>query len=151
MPAFKYDPNKATAGQLILPKGSYNFQLGKPATFIFNKDPNKISYGVQYPLTVMTDGPFKGKSTTFRCFLHTEGACDMAKRFQVAAAGMSNKQDDDFNAKYGMKDFGYDTDTKIVGDGWKEFQGAMITADCDVKMGENNQENQQFNFRPYGA
>lgn len=151
MPRFTAAPGDANSAQLILDKDTYNFEIGKPTTFIFDKDPNKISYGVQYPLTVISEGKYKGKTISFRCFDHTQGSKDMYKRFLVAAEGFNpqkQEEEEQWNAQYSQKDWSFDTDTKIVGDGWLVPVGKIITADADIKEKDGNM-NQQLNFKPY--
>ena len=151
MPKFNHNPSDSNAAQLVLEKDTYNFEIGKPSVFIFDKDPNKVSYGVQYPLTVMSDGKYKGKKIFFRCFQHTDGSRDMAKRFLVAAEGFNpqkQEEEEKYNEAYASKDWGFDTDAKTYGDGWEIPVGKLVTADADIKEKDGNM-NQNLNFKPY--
>lgn len=156
MPRFNPDPTKATGAPIQLTKDTYTFEIGEASPFQFDKDPTKISYGVQYKLTVVSEGPFKGKSIFARLFQHTDGAQDMAKKFLLAAAGLNpNKPESDtqWNEAYGAKDFSFSIEgqNKSVGDGWNTWKGQMIVADADLKPSEKDasQMNQQLNFKPY--
>lgn len=151
MPRFNPDPTKATAGMLILPKDSYTFELGEPKAFIFDKNPEKVSYGIQYPLIVASEGQFKGRTVMHRLFLHSDAAAGMAKQFQMIAAGyapLKPGSESAWNDENGGKDWSFDTDDKSVGSGWHELKGKIVSADVDIVEREGNQ-NQTFKFRVY--
>lgn len=150
MPKYTVNPTEATAGQVILEKGEYAFEITKVAPFIFDKNPEKISYGVGATVKVTTDGPFKGKTIQARCFQHSDGARDMSKRFVMAALGFDVKQEDLFNAEFGGSDWSFDTDDKSVGDAWRQLEGKILRGDAqEVKMDNQGNQNQNINWKLY--
>ena len=153
MPRFTPNPEAASAGPLILDKDDYSFEIVKASAFIFDKNPEKISHGVQFQLKIATEGQYKGKTLIARCFQHTPASEDMAKKFLLCAAGYDpNKKEDEerFNAEFGAKDWSYDTDDKSVGDGWASFNGKIIAGMAqEPKLADGGQMNQNINWKPY--
>lgn len=152
MPRFNPDPTKATGGIVTLPKDSYTLEIGDITCFKKEVDGEIKNHGVQVPLKVVTEGPYKGKTVFARLWMHNQGSQDAAKRFQLAATGYTSKQEAEWNDAFGGKDWGYDTDDKnAVGDGWRELKGKLVVCDIEIQIGQNDMEMQQFKtWRIYG-
>jgi hypothetical protein len=152
MPRFQPNPEAATAGALILDKGEYAFEVKKLSPFIFDKDPNKISHGVQATLTVVTEGQYKGKTINARMFMHTSAAEGMSKQFLLSALGLNPARRDEeerFNSEYGAGDWSYDTDDKSLGSAWDVLLGKILTGVAGEPKENNGMLNQNFSWRPY--
>jgi hypothetical protein len=152
MPRFTPNPEAASAGALILDKDDYTFEITKASPFIFDKNPDKISHGVQYSLKIVSEGSAKGKTITARLFMHSTAAEDMSKKFLMCAAGYnpSRKDEEDrFNAEYGPKDWGYDTDDKSVGGGWDSLVGKLLVGQAGEPKENNGMLNQNFAWKVY--
>lgn len=153
---FAFRPSAVVAGIEVLPKDSYHFEVGEPKSFSrISKDPAKegaANAGVMYPLKVVSEGPKKGKTIYYNCWLHTEGGQKITKSFLMAVLGFSMKQQGDYDAKYDAADWSCDFDNKTCGAAWHEATGKVVSCDLDVKMSEQNEEQQNFGFwRVYGA
>lgn len=148
MPRFTPNPTEASGGLSNLPKDSYTLKVISAKGFK-NKEGDK--HGVRVGLEVISDGAQKGKKIYPAFYMHNDGGMNMTKAFQLAVTGYTVKQEDDWNAKFGSKDFGYDTDDGSVGNGWSELQGQIVSADLDVTVSKTDAttEFQSFKWRPY--
>jgi len=153
MPRFNPDPTKASAGIVTLPKDSYSFEIGDIKSFKKEKDGVLVNHGLAVPLTVVSEGPYKGKVVYPRLWMHNEGSQNATKRFQMAATGFGPKQEEEFNDSFGGSDWGYDPDDKNdVGTAWRELKGKVVICDVEVAAGQNDTELQNFKtWRVYGA
>ncbi len=154
-PRYEHDPSNVSAVIAILDKGDYELMIGEPKAF-FNtgKDGKPDNYGVRWPLTV-AEGPEKGAKTFYNAFTHTDGANSFSKQFMMAALGFKATKEEEkrFNDKYRGSDWSIDTDTKAVGDVWREATGKRLIASVDVQIqteGANAGSPQQkwVKFRP---
>lgn len=148
-PRFNPNPTEAQGGISNLPKGSYTFEIGETKAFDASKD-TKESHGVQIQMTVISEGPHKGKKIYPRFWMSSVGGRNATKGFQLAALGFTGKQEEDWNNQFGGKDWGYDTDDKSVGSGWSELKGQLVCADLDITM-QGEAEFQSYRWRPYSA
>jgi hypothetical protein len=154
-PRYEHDPSKVSAVIAILDKGDYELIIGEPKAFFgAGKDGKADNYGVRYPLTV-AEGPEKGSKTFYSAFIHSDGALSFSKQFLMAALGFKPTKEDEkrFNEKYQGSDWSIDTDTKGVGDVWREATGKRLMATVDVGIqteGANAGSPQQkwVKFRP---
>ena len=154
-PRYEHDASTVSAVIAILDKGDYELMIGEPKAF-FNqgKEGKPDNYGIRYPLTV-AEGAEKGSKTFYNAFIHTDGALSFSKQFLMAALGYKATKEEEkrFNDKYRGSDWGIDTDTKGVGDVWREATGKRLTASVDVgiqEVGQNAGQPQQkwLKFRP---
>lgn len=141
---YEYDPSKATALQEIFPKDEYEFIIGEPKAFIRKNRKGEDSFGVRFPLTI-AEGRFASKRTMITCYLHSDGAQSMAKRFQMAAYGFRNNQEQEaeFNIEMAGKDWGFDPATGACGEMWRNMAGSRVVGALDVKPNEETGEPQQ--------
>lgn len=140
MPRYSADPTTVTAAITILPKDDYEFKIGKPKAFERTAKAGHQSYGLGIPLTVAS-GPQLGKKTYIRLYMHSEGAQQMTKRFQMASAGytVTDKNEKLYDASgVAGKDWSFDTDNGEVGAAWAELEGLHICCDLDVEMVKND-------------
>lgn len=139
MPRYEADPSKVTTSITILPKDGYEFVLGRPKAFERTAKAGHQSYGVRIPVTVV-GGPQNGKRTIISLYLHSEGAQQMAKRFQMAVAGypVNEKNEKLYDADIAGKDWSYDTGDGSVGEAWLEFEGKHVFCDVDVSTREDD-------------
>ena len=153
MPRFNPDPTKASAGILTLPKDSYTFEIGDVKAFKKEVDGVLKNHGLRVALTVVSEGPYKGKTVYPSLWMHNEGSQNATKRFQLAATGHTSKTEEAWNNEFGGADWGYDPDDKNdVGSAWRELKGKLIVGDLEVSMGTNDSEMQNFKaWRVYGA
>lgn len=151
MPRYEYDPSKSQATIEIFPKDEYEFIVGEPKAFIRKNRKNQDSFGVRVSLT-HTEGAYKGKRTVFTCYLHSEGAQSMSKRFQMAVFGYEAKAEaeQDFNKATSGLDWSFDPETGSVGAAWKQLGGARVIGNLDVGKNEETDEPQQVfkSWRP---
>jgi hypothetical protein len=152
MPRYEPDPSKTSAaGFEIFPKDNYEFIVGEPKAFYRDgqKGPN---WGVRVALTIANEGPFKGKRYLKTLWYHTDGTAGMNKQFQMAVLGYENnkKGETAFNEAYPAgTDWSFDTDSGAVGDAWRELVGKRVQADLDIKLGDNDNEQQtEAGWRP---
>ena len=154
MPRYTPNPAENTAGALILEKADYAMEITKLSAFIFDKNPDKISHGVQATCKIVTEGEYKGKTINSRLFYHSSGAADMSKKFLMAALGLNPafKADEErFNSEFGASDWAYDTDDKSLGSGWDVLVGKIIGAAAgEPKLdAASGMMNQNFSWKPY--
>lgn len=133
MGRYEHDPTQVVAALAILPKDDYEFKIGHPKPFERTAKKGHQSYGLMFPLTVV-DGPQAGKKVLFRIYLHSEGAAQMAKRFQMAVFGLSTNEKNEkvFDAAVAGQDWSYDPETGELGEAWAEYEGKHVCCDLDV-------------------
>lgn len=133
MGRYTYDPSTVVASITILPKGDYEFKLGRPKAFERTARKGHQSYGVRIPLTVV-GGPMDGKKTVTTLYLHSEGAQQMAKRFQMAVAGFSNNEHSEkrYDQQAAGKDWSFNPEDGSVGTAWAEYENKHLACDLDV-------------------
>lgn len=156
MPEFTFNPKLATGGFQVFPKAAYEFVIGEPKAFHSPANEaldKKENYGVRYTLTV-AEGEMKGKKYIKNCYQHSQGARDFSKQFQIAAAGLDPKNggDEEFNSRYGDMDWGFNSDTNRVGEGWRMLEGKRVVGEMDVKINDSTGDKQQAEkgWRPVG-
>jgi hypothetical protein len=142
MGRYSHDPTQVIASFVTLPKDDYEFEVGKPRAFERTAAKGHQSYGVRFPLKVVSDGPENGKKTMYTCYLHSEGGQQMAKRFQMAAAGFSainEKSEKAFDGDPTIQgaDWSYDPETGEVGSGWAAYEGLHLFCDVDQEQAKN--------------
>jgi len=155
MPRYEFDPSKDQAGMVVLPKGTYEFIVGEPKSFIRKNSKNEDSYGVRYPLTV-ADGEKKGTRISYSTYYQSEGGRGMAKQFLMAVLGYkargegSQGEEDRFNNDFRGQDWSFDPEEGAVGDAFRAVVGQRVIGILDVQPAkdrdgnETGQENQQF-------
>lgn len=138
MPRYNYDPSKVQSSIEVFPKDDYEFVLGSPKSFIRQNSKGEDSYGVRFSVEVAA-GAYKGKRTVFTCYLHSEGAQSMSKRFQMAAYGFKSNSEGEqaFNEKFGGLDWSIDPESGSVGEAWQKMAGTRVVGVLDI--GKNNQ------------
>lgn len=148
MSRYEYDPSKAQSTIEVLEKGDYEFVIGEPKSFIRKNRKGQDSYGIRFPLTA--DG--KTKPVYYTCYLHSEGAQGMTKRFQMAAMGYKNSKvmEQAFDGDVIGMDWSYDPETGAVGDAWRKFTGKRVVGTVDIGANEETGEPQQVwkSWRP---
>lgn len=151
MPRYEGDPTRASATFEVFPKGDYEFTIGEPKAFERTNAQGKLTYGIRYTLTVQNEGPFKGKPFPQTLYKHVETAEGINKRFVMAALGYALTKPDEkrFDTDYAGKDWSFDTDTGACGDAWRELTGRRIVGSFDVKLGNDQTEQQDVKgWRP---
>ena len=135
-PRYEHDATNVSSVIAILDKGDYELIVGEPKAF-FNtgKEGKSDNYGIRYPLTV-AEGSEKGSKTFYNAFIHTDGSLSFSKQFLMAALGFKATKDDEkrFNEEFKGSDWGIDTDTKGVGDVWRQPTGKRLVASVDVTI-----------------
>lgn len=141
MSRYEYDPSKTQATIEVLEKGDYEFLIGEPKSFIRKNKKNEDSYGIRFPLTA--EG--KTKPVYYTCYLHSEGAQGMTKRFQMAAMGFKNNKTDEarFDAEVIGMDWNFDPEAGTVGEAWRKFTGKRVVGSVDVSPNTETGEPQQ--------
>lgn len=142
MSRYQHDPTQVVASLTILPKDDYEFELGRPKAFERTARKGHQSYGIRIPLKVVSAGPENGKKTVYSLYLHSEGGQQMAKRFQMAAAGFSainERTEKAFDSDETIQgaDWGYDPETGEVGSGWGAYEGLRLACDVDVEQAKD--------------
>lgn len=148
MPHFEHDPSEVSAVISVFPKETYEFLIGEPSAFYnAGKEGKPDNYGVRYRVTVAeTKGSVtKGEFSFYNCFEHTEGSRGFGKQFRMAALGFPATKEGEaaFNAKFKGSDWSLDTDTKAVGDAWRQLTGKRVQAVVDVGINVNDGSPQQ--------
>lgn len=152
-PRFDNDPTKVQASFEVLPKDTYEFQVGEPKSFFRQNNKGNDSYGIRFPLVVMSDNA-KGKRVVFNTYQQSEGAQAMAKQFVMAVLGYGKGKTEEkrFDAEYAGKDWSFDTDTNAVGDMWRSVTGQRVVGDLDTQISDTGDEQQKFvQWRPIGS
>lgn len=146
-PRYEHDPTKFAAALTVFPKGEYEFVIGAPKSFERQARAGHQSIGIRFPLKCVTPGPFENKKTIYSIYLHSDGGAQMAKRFQMAAAGLTVNEanEQEYDAKAAGKDWSFDPSTGEVGEAWKEYEGIHVVCDVDVSINkdQNDKEIQQ--------
>jgi hypothetical protein len=151
MPRYEGDPTRASATFEVFPKGDYEFSIGEPKAFERTNAKGAPTWGIRYTLTVQSEGPHKGKIFVQTLYKHVETAEGINKRFVMAAMGYQVKRDDEkrFDADFAGKDWSFDTDSGACGDAWRELTGRRVVASLDVKLGQDQTEQQDVKgWRP---
>ncbi len=156
MPRYEPDMSNVDATIIILDKGEYEFEIGKPKAFQRTKAKGGESIGVRYPM-IVAEGPQAKKRTFYTCYTHSEGGLAFAKQFVMAALGypVTREGEAKFNADHpkGSTDWGLDSDTGEVGEIWNEAAGQHVIGIVDLGVNpEDGTPNQAWKrFRPVGA
>ena len=156
MPRYEHDPANVTTSITIFPKGEYEFEIGKPKAFERTAKAGHQSYGVRFPLlcTQVLDGDenMLGKKTMQTVYLHSDGAQQMGKRFQMAVAGftVNEANEKQYNEAAAGKDWSYDTDSGEVGAAWLEYEGQRVVVDLDVQI-QKNEKDEEVQSQQYGT
>lgn len=151
MPRYEPDMSKVDATIILLDKGEYEFEIGKPKAFERTNKKGVTSIGIRYPM-VVTEGQYASKRTFYTCYTHTDGALSFAKQFVMAALGYSvtRSGEERFNKDYPHADWSHDTESGECGDMWLEAAGKHVVASVDLGVNpENDEPNQAWKrFRP---
>ncbi len=140
MGRFSGAPTKATVGFVTLDKDRYEFQLGEPKAYKRtqkSKDggDDKIVEGIRWPLTVISpEGRFKGKTVTFTSSQDNEISLNQEKALMMAADGAIPKpeNEEEWNSAHGGDDFSADSDTGVVGEGYRQYKGRVVAGELDI-------------------
>lgn len=151
MSRYNHDPTQVVAALVVLPKDDYEFKVGKGKAFERTAKAGHQSYGVRFPMTVV-GGPQNGKKTMYSLYLHSEGGQQMAKRFQLACAGMTTNEKSEklWDQNNAGKDFSYDPETGEVGEGWKEYEGVSVLCDLDIEMRKDDKD-EEYESQVWGT
>lgn len=139
MPRYEHDPTKVAAALTILPKDDYELKIGKPKAFERTAKAGHQSYGLRFPL-VVANGPQENKKTMYSIYLHSDGGAQMAKRFQMAVAGLTVNEANEkvFDAAAAGQDWSFDPETGEVGAAWAAYEGNHVCVDLDVEIVQND-------------
>lgn len=151
---FNPNPSEVTAGNLVLDKDTYTFEVAGITPYAFSKDPANVRHGVRVDLVVTSDGKYKGKRVSYLAGHHDELNLTLTKRLQMAILGFNpykSEEEAKFNDEYGPADWSYDTDAKTTGDAWKNLKGKLVCCDCDQKPDKTDLSKiyQMWAFKPY--
>lgn len=155
MSRFNFPVADVAAGQEIFPPDTYNFEVGNSVKAFEGKEKEDgtKAYGIRLRLKIVSEGPHKNKGIPMSFYLHNEVSQQMTKRFIMAVLGYSQKQEKEFDAAYGAKDWSFDTETGEVGEVYRELEGKLVT--CELAIQPNKQTgDEQQNFKRwmvYGA
>lgn len=140
--------NSVSAGVLILPRDSYTVTLSAPKVFQnLDRDTQEIrNFGFRLSATVVSDGPYKGKSVPVTFYWHNDGSIQMTKRAAIAILGFNADQGGEAAFNDEFPELWVDTDTSEVCPAFSRFEGRTVIIDADVRINPNNGE-QQNNFR----
>lgn len=149
MPRYSTPTGKITAGELILPKGEYEFSVGEPTLFHRTRDDGSEVYGVRYPFTVISEGEYQNQRIRNQdMYLHTPGAARMTKRFLMATLGFdtnSQVSEADFNSQY--PDLDIDPDANYLAEAFSRVVGKTVKAAVDVQENKIREGEMQNSFR----
>jgi hypothetical protein len=137
MPRYEANPaNDQAVGLTIVPNGDYELKVKRVASFERTNQDGKASYGVR--LTVQAcEGEFAGKTLSpITLYYHSDGGRGYSKTQLIAIAGFTSEAD--FNDWARDLDFGFDTESKSVNDGWNQLVGKRFIA--EVKLGVDNND-----------
>jgi hypothetical protein len=141
--------NKVTAGELILPKNEYLLKVGAPTIFSrIREEDNAEIYGARYPMTVVSDGEFKGRSIrSLEMYAHTDGAVRMTKRFVMASLGYDpNSQSSEVEFNVEFPDFTVDPEEQTLSECFNRCAGCVVVATVDVKENARRPGEMQNSF-----
>lgn len=148
MPRYDFDPSKISSTITVLPKDDYEFVVGEPKPFIYQvKSTGADKYGVRFPLTV-AEGPATGKRVFFSADQDSDIGRQVSKAFMMAACGYGRTEDEEnrYNAETADKDFSFDTDTSMVGDGWRMAMGQRVVCSLDINVDKQDASKQYQKF-----
>lgn len=142
MPKFNPNPSQVEAGffQLLhANQDGYELKITGVKAFIDDvkvqaDGSTKQSYGVSVAL-VVAEGEFAGKRVSSnKLYYHTEGGQGFAKPFLMSVYGFDQTPaaEQDFNTFAEPQDWGFDTDSGGVGDGFANLKGKRIRVFADV-------------------
>src|SRR5215203_6911113 len=141
---FAFNPSDVSAGFQTYPKNEYEFTVGKPKTFNRTNRKGGASFGVRFPL-IIAAGEYTGKRASYACYLQSEGAQAVAKGFVMACHGFKRSEEEKFNAESEQWDWGVTPgDDDSLGDAWTTCEGKRIIGVLDVRMGENDEPQQDY-------
>src|SRR5688572_15445571 len=112
MGRYTADPTKVTTALAIYSKGDVELKCGKPKAFERQNAKGEQSYGIRIPV-IAVGGPEDGRRSVISLYMHSDGAQSMAKRLQMAVAGLevNDKNEKVFDAQAAGLDWSFDTDT----------------------------------------
>jgi hypothetical protein len=156
MPDFNFDPTQVAAvgGFEVLPKGDYEFIIGKPKPFQKLEDNGDIrNFGLGVTVKV-ADGEHIDKLQYVRLYMHNRGSQGFSKAFVMACYGYAKNQEKEFNEAFAGKSWNYNAETGEIGEVWQGIEGKRAIGSADTQMGQGDyagQEQQKFTgWRPIG-
>jgi hypothetical protein len=149
MGRFTGAPSKASVGFITLPKDTYNFKIGEPKAYertVKKEGSETLQQGIRWPLTVESDGTFKGKTVFFNSTQGNEISLGQEKALMMAADGVEPTSDNDevWSAEHENDDYDADTSTGVVGEGYLRHKGKIVSADVDITTSTKDGNTAQF-------
>jgi hypothetical protein len=149
MGRFSGAPTKATVGFITLPKDTFEFTIGEPKAYerTQKKDgAENLLQGIRWPLTVKSEGQFKGKTVFFTSTLGNDISLGQEKALMMSADGVEPTADNDevWSLEHANDDFDADTATGVVGEGYNRHKGKVVMADVDITISNKDGNSQQF-------
>jgi len=156
MPQHNYDPKAVTVSIPVFTKGDYEFIVGECKAFSGTNAEGNENFGIRWPMKVAKavdegDEGAVDKRTLYSCYMNG-GAAPFGKAFAMACLGYQRNEEGEtaFDEDYGDRDWGFNSDNGICGDGWKECIGKRVVGAVSVRMDpETGRKGQQWEgFRP---
>jgi hypothetical protein len=149
MGRFSGAPTKASVGFLVLPKDTYTFKIGEPKAYerVQKKDNTEnILQGIRWPLTVESEGQFKGKTVLFASTQGNDISLGQEKALMMAADGVEPTADNDevWSVENENQDYDADTSSGVVGEGYLRHKGKLVSADVDITTSTKDGTSAQF-------
>jgi hypothetical protein len=154
---FDFVPSEVEVGFPILPKGSYEIEVGEPKSFYRQgkadaKNPGTTkadNHGVMY-VSKVAEGSEKGKKYVVNCYMHTPESQSFSKQFMMAVLGFKKDQEEQFNAHTANWNWRYNPQDKTCSDGWHNLKNKRCIIDVDVVIDPVTQEKSQkfIGYRP---
>jgi hypothetical protein len=150
MGRFTGAPTKSSVGFTVLPKDTYELKIGEPKAFERKSKgtdgSDEVAVGRMWPLTVTSEGNLKGKTIFLNATEGNDIALGQEKALMMSADGVEPVADNDelWSVEHENEDYGFDTDTKVVGDGYLRHKGKVVLADLDITMGKGDKANVQY-------
>jgi len=156
-PQYNPDPTTVSAFFYMFEKGDYLFDVGEGKPFEGVNQKGEPNAGVRFPLicsdVLEGDSGGKGKKQMFTCYIHTDGAVQFSKRFQMACLGYEATSEGE--AKFDKETKGEDwkvdpnPEAPYLGEMWKKLTGSTLIMHCSTKLNDDGQKQQQWDgFSP---
>lgn len=153
MPRYEFIPKDVSTSILVLPADDYEFLIGEPKPYAFQtkggeNKPSEDRYGVRFPLRVMTSGAFENKMIFFSGDQSSDIGQQVTKGFIMAALGYGKGREEEerFDMDHGTDDFGFDTDSGFIGDGWRQVKDMRVVGSLGINIDKNDPSKQYQKF-----
>lgn len=143
MPRYTSNPaNDQASGLTTVPSGEYELIVKRIASFERPNSKGDTAFGVRLSVQI-AEGEFANKSISpINLYYHTEGGRGYSKTQLISIAGFTDEGA--FNDWARDLDFGFDSESGTVCDGWSQLIGKRFVAEIELTKDQNDKPRNEF-------